>query len=100
MSTWWDSSRGENRRGPAPCRVGRLASRERRARGLGAAPEPRLGRVALRFVLARGFPAAVRPCVVAAMFELLHFDAAPAGPAGCNKSAQAHINAAQGQLKV
>jgi hypothetical protein len=29
-------------------------------------------------------PAAVRPFVVAAMFELLHFDAAPAGPAGRN----------------
>jgi hypothetical protein len=30
-------------------------------------------------------PAAVRPFVVAAMFELLHFDAAPAGPAGVPK---------------
>jgi hypothetical protein len=43
-------------------------------------------RLGLLFVLARGFPAAVRPFVVAAMFELLHFDAAPAGPAGCNRA--------------
>jgi DNA-binding response OmpR family regulator len=35
-------------------------------------------------------PAAVRPFVVAAMFELLHFDAAGAGPAGVTKRSSTH----------
>jgi hypothetical protein len=52
-------------------------------------PEPRLGRLALLFVLdwdPPALPAAVRPFVVAAMFELLHFDVAPAGPPGCKRT--------------
>jgi hypothetical protein len=45
-----------------------------------------LGRLALLLLLARALPAAVRPFVVAAMFELLHFDADPAAPAACRRA--------------
>jgi hypothetical protein len=50
------------------------------------AVDPRLAGLGLLFVLdldPLALPAAVRPFVVAAMFELLHFDAAPAGPSDC-----------------
>jgi hypothetical protein len=75
-----------------PRSAGRLASSDRRARGFGAgrrpelAAPPRLGRLALLLVLARALPAALRPFVVAAMFELLHFDGGPAAPAECKRA--------------